>query len=143
MFSFSLFPFYIYTYTHTCLYRLFYYYCYYLILLFQISSQQLIEFRSLPDPIYPTRLFLFPTICILRPTAPLPLTRNPWIGGCHGYLGHMRGFPVARRRRRCSDQKTHSHFSFKKKRGCGWSARLLPPPDSFFLLLFFKTSRML
>lgn len=71
-----------------------------------------------------TRGFLFPIICILRLTAvsaPLLLIRNPWIGGCHGFLGHMRGFPVARSSRRCLDQKPRAIFIQEKESiGCRW-----------------------
>lgn len=79
-------------------------------MLYFYPTGQLTELSSLSlslskNLIYPTRVSLFPIICILRLTAPLLLTRNPWIGGCHGFLGHMRGFPVARRSRRCLDQK--------------------------------------
>ncbi|KAI9540743.1 hypothetical protein NQZ68_038055 [Dissostichus eleginoides] len=55
-------------------------------------------------------------------SAPLLLIRNPWIGGCHGFLGHMRGFPVARssRRRRCLDEKSRAIFIQEKERNrCG------------------------
>lgn len=73
-------------------------------------------------------LFLSPIICILRLTAVpalllLLLIRNPWIGGCHGFLGHMRGFPVARSSRRCLDQKSRAIFTQEKERiRCGWIA---------------------
>lgn len=96
---------------------------------FILSSRRV---ASLPFSIHLTHLpqtfSRFPAICILRPTAPPPLTRNPWIGGCHGYPGHMRGFPVARRSRRCSDRKPTAIFHSGKKRGCGRFAWQLPPP---------------
>lgn len=49
-------------------------------------------------------------------SAPLPLIRNPRIGGCHGFLGHMRGFPIARSSRRCLDQKSRAIFIKEKKK---------------------------
>lgn len=46
--------------------------------------------------------------------------RNPWIGGYHGFLGHMRGFPIARSSRRCLDQKSTAIFIQEKERiRCG------------------------
>lgn len=45
------------------------------------------------------------------------------IGGCHGFLGHMRGFPVARSSRRCLDQKSRAIFIQEKESiGCRWLA---------------------
>lgn len=77
--------------------------------------------------------------------------RNPWMGGCHGFLGHMRGFPVASSRSRsssrirrwwwwCLDQKSRAIF-IQTRNICGrnidwvWPAYIIHLNPFYSLIL--------
>lgn len=103
------------------------------------SERQPVSPASLVDSLYHRVTWRCSHILLTAFSALLLLLRNLMIGGCHGVLGHMRGFPVTRSSRRCLDQKSRAIFIQGKERiRCErfsrWVAWLHPSADLGFFL---------